>query len=246
MRVRQGLAPIAPDSQLGYSENFFHMCFGQIPAPALLKAFDVSMSLYAEHGFNASTFTARVIASSNADLYAALTGAIGSLKGDLHGGANEAVMEVLAEIEHPQRVEAWLSQALAEKRKIMGFGHRVYKNGDSRVPFMQVQFEQVAQHVMGGEGLLALTQRLQAAMLKAKAIHPNLDFPTGPTYHLMGFARDFFTPLFVMARSVGWSAHVIEQNKDNRLIRPLSAYNGPSQRHVPSGLYAEFLPADKG
>ncbi len=232
-RNRRGEAPIEPDPSLGYSENVFHMCFGTVPDSAIVKAFDVSMTLYAEHSFNASTFTGRVIASSNSDLHAAITGAIGSLKGNLHGGANEAVMYMLQEVGEAVRAEAWMMDALINKKKIMGFGHRVYKNGDSRVPTMRKYFEQTAQ-LVGRTDLIEMENGLAAVMLREKNIHPNLDFPAGPTYFLMGFDIDFFTPLFVMARVTGWAAHVFEQHADNRLIRPLSAYTGPESRPVPA------------
>jgi 2-methylcitrate synthase len=233
LRNRRGQTAIEPDAELGYSENVFHMHFGDVPQADIVKAFDVSMTLYAEHSFNASTFTARVIASSNSDLHAAVTGAIGSLKGNLHGGANEAVMYMLQEVAEADRAESWMVDALAQKRKIMGFGHRVYKKGDSRVPTMRKYFEMIAK-ITGREDLIAMENGLAAVMLREKDIHPNLDFPAGPTYFLMGFDIDFFTPLFVMSRVTGWAAHVFEQHADNRLIRPLSAYTGPNGRPVPA------------
>jgi 2-methylcitrate synthase/citrate synthase II len=233
LRNRRGQTAIEPDAELGYSENVFHMHFGDVPQADIVKAFDVSMTLYAEHSFNASTFTARVIASSNSDLHAAVTGAIGSLKGNLHGGANEAVMYMLQEVAEADRAESWMVDALAQKRKIMGFGHRVYKKGDSRVPTMRKYFEKIAK-ITSREDLIAMENGLAAVMLREKDIHPNLDFPAGPTYFLMGFDIDFFTPLFVMSRVTGWAAHVFEQHADNRLIRPLSAYTGPNGRPVPA------------
>ena len=184
-RRRHGMGPIAPDPGLGYVDNFFHMCFGEVPAPEVARCFDISMILYAEHSFNASTFTARVITSTLSDLHSALTGAIGALKDTLHGGANEAVMGMLEEIGDPERAEPWLAEALAAKRTIMGFGHRVYKHGDSRVPTMQAALETLAS-ARGGERLLEIHHRLAGAMLQAKGIHPNLEYPTGPAYHLMG------------------------------------------------------------
>ncbi|HVC24641.1 MAG TPA: bifunctional 2-methylcitrate synthase/citrate synthase [Acidimicrobiales bacterium] len=231
-RRRRGDAPIAPDPDLGFAENFFHMCFGSVPEPEVVRCFEVSLVLYAEHGFNASTFTARVVTSTLSDVYSAVTAAIGALKGPLHGGANEAVMAMLAEIEDPDRVSAWLAEALASRRKIMGFGHRVYKHGDSRVPTMREAFAQMAA-IRGGERLVALYENLEAAMFEAKGIHPNLDYPTGPAYHLMGFDIPTFTPIFVMSRITGWTAHVIEQLSANALIRPLSSYVGPPERRVP-------------
>jgi citrate synthase len=200
-----------------------------------VKAFEVSLVLYAEHGFNASTFTARVVTSTESDLYSAVTAAIGALKGPLHGGANEAVMYMLLEIGEPAAAAQWVHDALARKAKIMGFGHRVYKHGDSRVPTMAASLEQVARS-MGEDKLLALYAAVQEAMLAEKNIHPNLDFPTGPAYYLMGFDIPQFTPLFVISRITGWTAHIIEQQQGNALIRPLSKYVGPAERAVERSL----------
>jgi citrate synthase len=232
-RRRRGQAPIAPRDDLGFSENFLHMTFGEVPEPAIVNAFETSLILYAEHGFNASTFTARVVSSTLSDTHSAVTAAIGALKGSLHGGANEAVMGVLAEIETPENAERWLLDALAAKRKIMGFGHRVYKNGDSRVPTMRDALQQVAE-LRNGQRLLGVYEALAQAMLRAKNLHPNLDYPAGPTYHLMGFDTQIFTPIFVAARVTGWTAHIAEQLAANSLIRPLSAYAGRHQRSLPS------------
>ncbi|TFB71379.1 bifunctional 2-methylcitrate synthase/citrate synthase [Cryobacterium glaciale] len=235
-RRRHGLDLVEPRDDLGYSANFLHMAFGEVPELVVVNAFDVSMILYAEHSFNASTFTARVITSTLSDLYSAVTGAVGALKGALHGGANEAVMHTFTEIGletgSAARAEPWLEQALAEKRKIMGFGHRVYKSGDSRVPTMRASLVTLAQHYQKPE-LLELYEALETAMTTRKAILPNLDYPSGPAYHLMGFDTLTFTPLFVAARITGWTAHIMEQKKSNALIRPLSAYNGVDQRQVP-------------
>ena len=229
MRRRRGLAPIAPNSGLGYSENFLRMCFGEVPEPAIVKAFEQSMILYAEHGFNASTFAARVVTSTQSDIYSAVTGAIGALKGQLHGGANEAVMHDMIEIGDPKNARDWLGGKLARKEKIMGFGHRVYKQGDSRVPTMKQALNSVAA-VRDGQRWLDIYNILEAEMFEATTILPNLDFPTGPAYYLMGFDIACFTPIFVMSRITGWTAHVMEQASSNSLIRPLSAYSGPEQR----------------
>jgi citrate synthase len=234
-RRRRGLDPIAPDPQLGYAENFFHMCFGEVPAKEVVHCFEISLTLYAEHSFNASTFTARVITSTLSDLYSAVTGAIGALKGPLHGGANEAVMDMLDEVRDPADAERWLDQALAEKRKIMGFGHRVYKNGDSRVPIMQGATDRLVAQSDNPEAprLDKLHAALREAMFERKGIHPNLDYPAGLAYHLMGFDTPVFTPIFVMSRITGWTAHIIEQLSHNSLIRPLASYDGVAQREVP-------------
>jgi citrate synthase len=232
-RRRRGERPIPPDPELGFAANFLQMCFGAVPAPEVVSAFEVSLILYAEHGFNASTFTARVVTSTGSDLYSAVTAAIGALKGPLHGGANEAVMYMLLEIEEPAAAAQWIHDALASKAKIMGFGHRVYKHGDSRVPTMAASLERVAA-TLGADKLLALSEAVQAAMLAEKNIHPNLDFPTGPAYYLMGFDIPMFTPLFVLSRITGWTAHIIEQQGANSLIRPLSKYIGQAERAVPA------------
>jgi citrate synthase/2-methylcitrate synthase len=190
------------------------------------------MVLYAEHSFNASTFTARVITSTLADLHSAVTGAIGALKGPLHGGANEAVQATFEEIGTADKAEAWLEDALANKKKIMGFGHRVYKHGDSRVPTMRSVLGDLAEH-FGQTEVLDLYDTLENAMGAAKNIKPNLDYPAGPAYHLMGFDTNIFTPLFVASRITGWTAHIMEQRAANSLIRPVCEYVGPEQREVP-------------
>jgi 2-methylcitrate synthase len=230
-RHRKGQEFIPPRNELGFVENFFHMIFGKVPAPEVVKAFEVSMTLYAEHGFNASTFTTRVIVSSLSDIYSAVVGGIGSLKGPLHGGANEAVMHMLLEIKEPSVAKEWMLKALAEKRVVMGFGHRVYKSGDSRVPTMTKYMRKMADFT-GNKKWLEISDILSATMIEQKNIYPNLDFPSGPAYYMMGFDIDMFTPFFVMARITGWTAHIMEQNANNRLIRPLSKYTGAAQRSV--------------
>ncbi|GAA4284697.1 bifunctional 2-methylcitrate synthase/citrate synthase [Brevibacterium daeguense] len=231
-RRRHGLDPVAPTEDLGYAANFFKMVFDEVPAEEVVRCFDVSMILYAEHSFNASTFTARVITSTTSDMYSAVAGAVGALKGPLHGGANEAVMAMLEEVGTADRASAWIDQALSEKKKIMGFGHRVYKNGDSRVPTMRKAFEDMVR-AKGADDLLNLYNTFEEDFVGRKGIYPNLDYPSGPAYHLMGFDTPQFTPIFVMSRITGWTAHIMEQQASNALIRPLSAYNGPEQREVP-------------
>ncbi len=220
-----------PRDDLGFSANFLWMTFGELPEEAVVDAFDVSMILYAEHSFNASTFTARVVTSTLSDLHSAVVAGIGALKGPLHGGANEAVMVMFDEIGTPSHAEEWLESALDEKRKIMGFGHRVYKNGDSRVPTMKKALDTLVAHYDAGS-LGALYDALEQAMDERKHIKPNLDYPSGPAYHLIGFDTEMFTPLFVASRVVGWTAHIREQLEANSLIRPLSVYVGPDERHV--------------
>jgi len=233
-RLRNGKDPIEPRDDLGFSENFFHMCFGEVPEEAVVKCFDTSMTLYAEHSFNASTFTARTIASSTSDIYSAVTGAIGSLKGPLHGGANEAVMDLLLEVGSPDDARQWMLTALKEKRKIMGFGHRVYRSGDSRVPTMTEAYKKMVDVIdtEDAKKYWEISRILDETMVGEKQIYPNLDFPAGPAYYLMGFEIPMFTPIFVVSRITGWTAHVIEQLADNKLIRPLSNYTGSAQRDV--------------
>lgn len=234
-RRRRGQALIEPRADLDYSENFLWMTFGEIPEAVVVDAFRISLVLYAEHSFNASTFTARVITSTLSDLYSAVTGAVGALKGPLHGGANEAVLHIFNEIgfgpDAANRAEAWLENALAEKRKIMGFGHRVYKNGDSRVPTMRAAMVKLIEYYNRPD-VLELYEGLESAMTERKGILPNLDYPSGPAYHLMGFDTLTFTPIFVAARITGWTAHIMEQLAANALIRPLSVYNGVAERHL--------------
>jgi 2-methylcitrate synthase len=239
-RRRRGLAPVEPREDLDYSQNFLWMTFGEEAAPDVVDAFRVSMVLYAEHSFNASTFTARVITSTLSDLHSAVVGAIGALKGPLHGGANEAVMHTFEEIgirkdesreEAAARAKAWMEDALAQKKKVMGFGHRVYKKGDSRVPTMKSALDRMIAH-FGRDEMLGLYDGLEQAMGEAKNIKPNLDYPAGPTYHLMGFDTQMFTPLFIASRITGWTSHIMEQRAANSLIRPLSEYNGPDERHL--------------
>ena len=230
-RARKGKNVIPPKKGLGFSENFFYMCFGKIPNKEIVKAFDVSLILYAEHSFNVSTFTARTITSSLSDMHSAITGAIGSLKGPLHGGANEAVMHMMNKIKKPENALKWINNALDKKEVVMGFGHRVYKKGDSRVPTMEKYFKKVSK-VQKDKKLYKIYDLVKNVMIERKNIHPNVDYPTGPTYHLMGFDTDFFTPIFVLSRITGWSAHIMEQHAANKLIRPLSKYSGEQHRKV--------------
>ena len=236
IRRRKGLDIIAPDSSKSVAENLLSMVFGTGPEspasnPADVRDFEKSLILYAEHSFNASTFTARVITSTKSDVYSAITGAIGALKGPLHGGANEFVMHTMLAIDDPNKATAWINNALDNKNVVMGFGHRVYKRGDSRVPSMEKSFRELAAR-HDGEKWVAMYENMRDAMDARTGIKPNLDFPAGPAYHLLGFPVDFFTPLFVIARVAGWTAHIVEQYENNSLIRPLSEYNGEEQREV--------------
>ena len=230
-RLRKGKKIITPKKNLNFSENFFHMCFGKVPNKEIVKAFDVSLILYAEHSFNVSTFTARTITSSLSDIHGAITGAIASLKGPLHGGANEEVMHMMKKIKKPENALVWINKALDNKDVIMGFGHRVYKSGDSRVPTMREYFGKVAK-IKKDKKFEKIYNIVEKVMLERKNIHPNVDYPTGPTYHLMGFDTDFFTPIFVISRITGWAAHIFEQHSANKLIRPLASYKGNKHRKV--------------
>ena len=230
-RARKGKKIISPKKNLSFSENFFHMCFGKVPSKEMVRAFDVSLILYAEHSFNVSTFTARTITSSLSDIHGAITGAIASLKGPLHGGANEAVMHMMNKIKKPENALKWVNNALDKKEVVMGFGHRIYKKGDSRVPTMEKYFKKISK-IKNDKKFYKIYDIVKKVMIERKDIHPNVDFPTGPTYHLMGFETDFFTPIFVIARITGWSAHIMEQHAANKLIRPLSKYSGEKHRKV--------------
>ena len=230
-RRRHGDELIEPRDDLDYAANFLWMTFGEEPHEVVVDAFNRSMVLYAEHSFNASTFTGRVITSTLSDLYSAVVGAIGALKGPLHGGANEAVLHIFTEIGDAENVVPWLDEALAAKRKIMGFGHRVYKRGDSRVPTMKAALDTLVAHYERPD-VAALYDTLESEFVGRKGIYPNLDYPSGPAYSLMGFDTLTFTPLFIAARVTGWTAHIMEQQASNALIRPLSAYDGPAERHI--------------
>ncbi|SER63471.1 bifunctional 2-methylcitrate synthase/citrate synthase [Corynebacterium cystitidis] len=240
IRRRRGEGYIQPDPNRSFTENFLWMVFGDGPdspvnKPGDVECFEKSMILYAEHSFNASTFTARVITSTLSDPWSAITGAIGALKGPLHGGANEAVMHNMIEVDDPARAEQWCKDKLANKELVMGFGHRVYKKGDSRVPTMEAAFKKLASEHEGSDKWVEMYDIMAKTMYDNTSIkiRPNLDFPAGPAYYIMGFDIPFFTPLFVMSRITGWTAHIIEQFENNSLIRPLSAYNGPGERHHP-------------
>ncbi|AKK10494.1 bifunctional 2-methylcitrate synthase/citrate synthase [Corynebacterium uterequi] len=241
IRRRRGEGYITPRNDLGFTENFLWMVFGDGPdsplnKPGDVECFDKSMILYAEHSFNASTFAARVVTSTQSDVWSSIVAAIGALKGPLHGGANEAVMHTMIEIDDPARADDWAKAKLARKELVMGFGHRVYKKGDSRVPTMEAAFKKLASEHPGSEKWVEMYDILAQTMYDNTSINirPNLDFPTGPAYYIMGFDIPFFTPIFVMSRITGWTAHIIEQYENNSLIRPLSAYNGRDQREVPT------------
>ncbi len=229
---------IEADDSLSHAANLLWMMTGQKPTPEAVKVMDVSLVLYAEHDFNASTFTARVIAGTLSDMHGAVTGAIAALKGPLHGGANEAAMEMLSEIRKdigPEndagKIQAWMDNAFTTKRKLMGFGHRVYKNGDHRAPILHALGRKAAE-ARGEEfvRLFELGEAVQTIMEEQKKIFPNVDFPCGMTYFTMGIPVPQYTPIFVASRMSGWCAHISEQHANNRLIRPRVAYTGPELR----------------
>lgn len=230
-RFSEGQAAIPARADLSSAANFLYMLRGVEPTPEATRALDVSMILYAEHEFNASTFTARVVTSTESDLHSAIVVAIGALKGRLHGGANEKVMEILEASGGPATAEAWLRAAMARKEKIMGFGHRVYKAGDVRAGILK-EYARKAAAAAGSlqwEETAAVFERILG---EEKNLYPNLDWPAGRLYHALGLEIPLYTPIFVMARVAGWSAHVIEQQSHNRLIRPRGRYTGPAARVV--------------
>ncbi|MGV6815511.1 MAG: citrate/2-methylcitrate synthase [Phycisphaerales bacterium] len=229
---------VAPNAELSHAANLLYMMTGEAPSPEAEKVMDVSLVLYAEHDYNASTFTSRVISGTLGDMHGAVTGAIAALKGKLHGGANEAAMDMLSDIRRdigPEndlgKVTEWMHNAFAEKRKLMGFGHRVYKNGDHRAPILHGLGRKAAQ-AKGEEyvKLFELGEMVQKIMEDEKKIYPNVDFPCGMTYFTMGIPVPQYTPIFVASRITGWSAHIMEQHANNRLIRPRVAYTGPAPR----------------
>ena len=226
---------VEPRDDLSHAANLLWMMTGTEPSPEAVKVMDVSLILYAEHDYNASTFASRVIAGTLSDMHGAITGAIAALKGPLHGGANEAAMDMLAEIRSDighendnSKIQAWMHRAFEEKRKLMGFGHRVYKNGDHRAPILHGLGRKAAE-ARGAEfvKLFELGEEVQRIMEDEKGIFPNVDFPCGMTYFTMGIPVPQYTPIFVASRVTGWCAHVLEQHANNRLIRPRASYSGP-------------------
>ncbi len=228
-RIFHGEEPIQPDTSLSHAQNFFYMLRGEKPDAMTTKIFDTTMILYAEHGFNASTFSARVTASTLSDYYSAVTSAVGTLKGPLHGGANEEAMKMLLEIGSLANTEPWLMKALAQKQKIMGFGHRVYKKGDTRAPILKVLGNELCNQ-RGDSQWCDMADKVEEVMMREKGLFPNVDFPTSYIYYMIGLPIELYTPLFAASRIAGWSAHIIEQLDNNRLIRPKSIYEGPKHR----------------
>jgi citrate synthase len=230
-RATKNQPPVPPKAGLSFAANLLYMLNGTLPSEFDARAFDVSLILYAEHEFNASTFTARVVCSTESDLHASITAAIGALKGRLHGGANEQVMAMLLKTGGPDKAEAWIRSALARKEKVMGFGHRVYKHGDVRAKVLKEYAKQAAQRA-GTSAWESAAETIENVLAQEKNLFPNLDWPAGRLYHALGLEVPLYTPFFVASRVTGWAAHVIEQREHNRLIRPRSRYTGPEERHV--------------
>ncbi len=229
-RIRKGLDPLHPRPDLDVASNFLYMLKGEEASAREARIFDVCLILHADHELNASTFTSRVIAGTLADMYGAVTGAIAALSGPLHGGANTNVMKMLLEIGDPARAEEWLRDALASKKKIMGFGHRVYKTEDPRSVWLRKFSRELAEE-KGETRWIEILERLREQMFAEKKLYPNVDYYSGSAYYLMGIPLDLFTPIFAVSRISGWTGHVLEQYGNNRLIRPRAEYIGP--RGVP-------------
>lgn len=228
-RVAAGKEPVASDPSLSFAANVLWMLRGEKPSDRHVHAMDVSLILYAEHEFNASAFAARCICSTLSDLHSSITGAIGTLKGPLHGGANERALEVLLSVGSADAAEKWIREALARKERIMGFGHRVYKTGDPRAKFLKTLTEELAKET-GHQDLEKTAEIIESVVMQEKKLPANVDWPCARLYHYLGLPIHLFTPLFVVARTVGWSAHVVEQLDNNRLMRPRSLYVGPAER----------------
>lgn len=235
-RFKNGGEPLEPKTDLSLAGNLLWLTHGKEPDDLAERAMDVSLVLYAEHEYNASTFTARVVCSTLADLHAAVTAAVGALKGPLHGGANERVMQMLLEIGTPENAERWVRRALGARERIMGFGHRVYKTGDPRAVILKSYCQQLAERG-GNKQFEQVAETIEGVVTAEKNLPPNLDWPSGRLYYYLGFPVEMYTPLFVASRVSGWCAHVIEQHDNNRLIRPRARYTGPKGR--------KFVPLDK-
>jgi citrate synthase len=231
-RISQGEKPLPEKPELSQAGNFFYKLDGKVPEAWQTRMMDTIFNLYADHEFNASTFAARVTASTLAGIYAAVTSAVGTLKGPLHGGANEESMKMLEEIKTPDRAEEWLKKKLAAKAKIMGFGHRVYKRGDSRVPIMREIARDLGKRT-GKENWVLICEKLEEVMDREKSLCANVDLYAAPVFWMLGFKPELNTPLFAASRVAGWCAHVTEQHDNNRLIRPRSLYIGPKLRKYP-------------
>ncbi|EKP95814.1 MULTISPECIES: citrate synthase [Thermaerobacter] len=235
-RVRQGKEPVAPRRDLPLAANFLYMLRGEEPSPLHAEVMNVALVLHADHELNASTFAARVVAATLSDMYSAITAAVGALKGPLHGGANEQVMRTLLAIGSPDKAEAWVKEALAAKKRIMGFGHRVYKTEDPRATILRRLSRKVAE-AAGDTRWFEISQAVEKVVAAEKGLYPNVDFYSASTYYVMGIPFELYTPIFAVSRISGWTAHVLEQFANNRLIRPRAEYTGPTRR--------EWVPLDQ-
>lgn len=228
-RLKAGKEPVAPREDLDHSANLLYMLTGKVPPESHRRAFEVSMILYAEHEYNASTFTARVTASTLADMHGAIAAAIAALKGPLHGGANEKAVAVLRAVGSPVNAEKWIRDSLARKERIMGFGHRIYKVEDPRATFLKGFCQQLAKELgRQPQDWEAMADTVERVIWQEKKLPPNVDWPAGRLYHMLGLEVELYTPIFVSSRITGWAAHVIEQHDHNRLIRPVARYTGPA------------------
>ncbi len=231
-RISKGKQPVSPRADLDHAANFLYMVHGEVPSETMRKAFDLSLVLYAEHELNASTFSGRVTVSTLSDIYSGIVAAIGTLKGPLHGGANEEAWKVLEQVKSPELAEQWIQDALARKERIMGFGHRVYKTGDPRARTLKPHCQALAKEV-GDEKWEQIAEPIEKAVTEQKQLPPNVDWPSARLYHYMGLDIHIYTPIFAMARIAGWAAHIIEQLDHNRLMRPRARYIGSPNRPVP-------------
>ncbi|MBI2423644.1 MAG: citrate synthase [Candidatus Hydrogenedentes bacterium] len=232
-RLLKGLEPVPAKDGLGHAANLLYMCHGAEPTELEAGIVDLTLVLYAEHDFNASTFAARVITSTRSDIVSAVVGGIGALKGPLHGGANEAAMDMLQRFTSGEEAATWVREALSKKQLIMGFGHRVYRNGDHRARILEEKLRELAKQ-LGADVWMEIYDAIKKPMVEEKKIFPNVDYPCGLVYYLLNLPIDVYTPLFVAARITGWSAHILEQKVDDRIFRPLSIYEGPKMRSVPA------------
>jgi len=232
-RIRKGLAPVAPRKDLSFAANFLYMLSGEEPSEIAIEAFNKALVLHADHELNASTFTARVCVATLSDVYSGITSAIGALKGPLHGGANEAVMKMLSEIGSLDKVESYIEEKLTNKEKIMGFGHRVYRNGDPRAKHLKEMSKKLTT-LTGQPEYYEMSVKIEELVTSKKPLPPNVDFYSASVYHSLNIDHDLFTPIFAVSRASGWLAHILEQYENNRLIRPRAEYTGPGmQTYVP-------------
>lgn len=235
-RIRKGLEPVKPRTDLGFAANFLYMLKGEEPDQTSIEAFNKALVLHADHELNASTFTARVCVATLSDIYSGITAAIGALKGPLHGGANERVMRMLTEIGEPENVESYIREKLANKEKIMGFGHRVYRKGDPRAKHLKEMSRRLTE-ITGETKWYEMSTKIEEIVTSEKSLPPNVDFYSASVYHCLGIDHDLFTPIFAISRTSGWLAHILEQYENNRLIRPRAEYTGPEKQ--------VFIPIEK-